>query len=154
MRHGSLPHKIARHLKQNGTVLFRRGDLSNVHDDYDQIGRALRRLECHFHVERVGHGLWRALPRQQPQLEISRTWSKPDGVGDDTLIAATLANPSVGDLARLYHAFGGLRLRSILAHKIAAGEIHPETADLCRSMLDNIAKGAVDAYTQHAEFQV
>ena len=149
MRKGSLPHKIAHHLRTSGKTLFRRKDLARLHQDYDQIGRALRRLEANFQVERVGQGLWRTLSGQQPKLDINRTWSKPHGVTDDVLIATTLAEPSISDLARLHHAYGALRLQTVLAQKIAADDIHPETAELCQSILDNVAKGAVHAYTTH-----
>lgn len=149
MRHGTIAQRLLRHVQSSGRPLFRRSDLVRL-GGYDQVGRALRRLEQECLVERVGIGLWRLLPRRQPRLEVNRTWSRPAGVTDEVLIAATLANPTIGDLARLVHAFGGRRLWRALKDLIAAGEVGPALADVTREMLTNVEKGAAHAYRRLA----
>lgn len=149
MRHGTLPHRVLRHVQVSGRPLFRRSDLARL-GGYDQVGRALRRLESECLVERVADGLWRLLPRRQPHLDVNRTWSRPAGVPDDVLIAATLANPTVADLARLAHAFGLRRLWAMLDALIAAGEISPMLAEETREMLTNVEEGALRAYCRLA----
>lgn len=145
MNHGTIPQKVLRHIQTTGRPLFRRSDLTRL-GGYDQVGRALHRLENEGLVERVGGGLWRLLPRRQPRLEINRTWSKPSGVTDDVLIAATLANPTIGDLARLVHAFGLHRLRRALGEMVETGDIRPALAEVATEMLASVEKGAARAY--------
>ncbi len=149
MRYGTLSWRILRHLQAAGRPLFRRADLARL-GGYDQVGRALRRLEQAYHVERVGGGLWRLLPHRQPEMEVNRTWSRPSGVPDGVLIAAVLANPTVGDLARLAHAFGHRRLRATLREMTETGEIRPELAAISRDMLANVAVGAGRVYRRLA----
>ncbi|MBF0305316.1 MAG: hypothetical protein HQL41_06685 [Alphaproteobacteria bacterium] len=149
MRNGTIAQRLFRHVRTTGKPVFRRHDLARL-GGYDQIGRALRRLEADGLVERVGGGLWRLLPREQPRLDVNRTWSKPAGVPDDVLIAATLASPTIADLARLAHAFGLSRLRRLLAEMIGTGEIRPALAEVTTEILTNIEKGGVLAYRRLA----
>lgn len=144
-RHDTIPQQVLQHLQATGNLLFRQSDLACL-DGYDHIDSTLQHLEENFFIERVEDGWWRLLPRRQPRLEVNRTWSKPSGVSDDILIAVTLTNPTVSDLARLVHVFGLRRLWRILAMLIETNEIHPKIAEVTSEMLDNIEKGAIHAY--------
>lgn len=138
MQQGSLAQKILHATR--GQKLIRRGDVG-VRAGYDQIGRALKRLENEGRLERVGRGVWRRLSNKAPRLVHPRTWSRPSGVRDDILIAATLARPTFEDLLRLTLAFGMARVRRALEQLAGDGDITARVRDADERMLNNIARG-------------
>lgn len=79
--------------------------------------------------------------RDMLTLSYSRTWSRPDGVDDDTLIAATLDRPTFGDLAKLCLKFGEKRVWKGLDKLSGDPVARPETLADSRRMLENIHRG-------------
>jgi hypothetical protein len=146
MRKGSLRARILRRMETSPKPVFRLRDFKGY--DYDQVGRAFRKLIAEGKVERVGRGLYRKLARRQPRLSFSRTWSRPSGISDDVLVATALANPSFEDLTRLCLSFGSHRIRETLSSFM--DEIPPVVGAEAARMITNAERGINDAYRQVA----
>lgn len=112
-----------------------------------EIRRAVRCLCAEGVLESVGPRRFRLVKnasatRKVPfRLSFSRTWSRPDGVDDDTLIAATLDRPTFEDLTRLCLEFGEKRVRLILDELSRDPAARPEAVKMSRRMLENIQRG-------------
>jgi len=83
-------------------------------------------------------------------LSYSRTWSRPDGVDDDALIASVLDRPTFEGLAKLCLKFGEDRVWKILDELSGDPKARPEAMIESRRMLENIRKGFGRASRQTA----
>ena len=144
MKNGTLSQRILRAIrtsKKKGPFISRA--MFDHIDGYDQVGRALGKLVEEGYIERVERGVYRPLyVGKQPKLSIPRTWSRPSGVDDETLIATTLAKPTFSDVARLCVFFGVGRVSSV-AHEI---DLDRRIKNNLEDMLKNINSGIQNAY--------
>lgn len=140
MKHGSLPQRILRAIGARRVI--RREDLTRLDlGGYDQVGRALGRLEDEGYLEKIDRATWLRLNRRMPRLMHARTWSRPSGVSDDATLRATLSRPSFDDLAALCLTLGLKRVDDTLADLVRRNEIGPRTAARDEEILSNVKAG-------------
>ncbi|GEM_PF-2171221 len=81
-------------------------------------------------------------PPAQPQLSYSRSWSSPvTGVGDRTLIASVLAEPTFGDVLKCARHYGLDRVRDVYGRMLEQGDLKPWAAIESGRILSNIEIG-------------
>ena len=74
-------------------------------------------------------------------MEVPRLWSNPGQDNPETVIAVTVANPTISDITRLILSYGSGRVGEVLEAMKSDCEIHPVTADLARRMINNSIAG-------------
>lgn len=146
MKNGTLPQRILRaiHHKRMKRPFFTRAMFGSF-GDYDQVGRALKKLADEKLIEHVDRGVFRVLyTGEQPRLSIPRTWSRPSGVDDETLIATTIANPTYSDIARLCIYYGVKRVEEIADNL----DIDKRIKANVQRMIKNARIGIVNAHKE------
>ncbi|GEM_PF-2828512 len=144
MTRGSAPYRLLKHLADQRTALVTRRDALAVPGISDP-DRALRRLVREGLVDKLDRGLWLVPSRIRPILEVPRLWSNPGQDSPDTIIAVTVANPTIGDITRLILAYGRTHVVAVLDAMLADGEIHPRIHALSARMIRNSMDGIRNA---------
>lgn len=138
MKNGSLAHRILKAVGRRRIV--RRRDLERL-GGYDQVGRALRRLEEEGFLEKIDRGVWLRLGRAVGRQMHARAWSTPGGASDDKVLRLTLAQPSFDDLAALCLSLGLKRADMTLSELRADNEISPRVARRDEEIIANVRAG-------------
>ncbi|HIJ62823.1 MAG TPA: hypothetical protein HPQ04_09050 [Rhodospirillaceae bacterium] len=163
MNNGSTAYRLLHCLKTGKPHVVTRADLTRFTDRCSSgrggrkagksaapdLDRAMRRLAREKLVDRLGPGRWLVPTGEKPIMEVPRLWSNPGQDKPETVIAVTVANPTIADITRLILSYGSGRVGEVLDTMEDDREIHAASANLARRMINNSIAGIRAAAERH-----